>query len=330
MSRKSVLIVTHTADDHVPLVEVELARLNAPFFRFNTDTYFAEFALAKNAPNVRFFGDLRRCAGDEFGAVLFRHIKSEPAARYDDLDVRRLVVSEIEAALEGAILALQPNLWINHPFANKNTRNKLLQLRVAAGLGFEVPETIVTSNPTRIRRSFEQWGGQMVAKLVGGQLVGLSIDEQFVIHTTKLTPSDLEDDASLSATPAIYQRQIQKAYDLRVTVIGDRVFSCRIGSQARQESTVDWRAAGFRTLEHDLVDLPPKVRTLCHAIVKRYGLHMAGIDLVQRDDGSCVFLEINAAGQWRWIEEKTGAPIASEIAQQLESAASGAMFREYP
>jgi glutathione synthase/RimK-type ligase-like ATP-grasp enzyme len=117
---------------------------------------------------------------------------------------------------------------------------------------------------------------------------------------------------------------------VRVTVIGDRVFSCRIRSQARQESTVDWRAAGFRSLEHDVVELPTEVQTLCRAIVKRYGLHMAGIDLVQRGDGSYVFLEINAAGQWRWIEEITGAPIASEIAQQLNSASSGAVFHEYP
>jgi glutathione synthase/RimK-type ligase-like ATP-grasp enzyme len=320
VSRKSVLIVTHSADDHVPLVERELARLDTSFFRFNTETYFAEFALAKSAPNVQFFGDSRQHAGEEFGAVLFRHIKTEPAVHYDELDARRLVVSEMEAALEGSVLALQPNLWINHPFANKNTRNKVLQLRVAAGLGFEVPETVVTSEPSRIRRCFELWGGQMVAKLVGGQLVGRSIDEQFVIHTTKLTVSDIEDDASLSATPALYQRLVQKAYDVRVTVIGDRVVSCRIGSQARQESTVDWRAAGFRSLEHEV----------CRAIVKRYGLHMAGIDLVQRGDGSYVFLEINAAGQWRWIEEMTGAPIASEIAQQLNSASSGAVSHEYP
>ena len=158
---------------------------------------------------------------------------------------------------------------------------------------------------------------------MGGQLVGRTVEDQFVIHTTRLRSTDLEDDGSLSASPAIYQRLVEKASDVRVTVIGDTIFACRISSQAHTDGAVDWRAAGFRELEHRLIELPSDIKALCRAIVRRYQLHMAGIDLIERCDGTYVFLEINAAGQWRWVEEMTNVPIAAEIARQLSEAISG-------
>lgn len=334
MNRRSILIVTHSADDHVPLIEIELAQLGTQFVRFDTDTFVsgseAEFAIEASAPQVGLSVGTKKHCGEEFAAVLFRHIKTPQPAQQDDPDARRLVASEMAAALEGSILALEPALWINHPLANKNTRNKVLQLRVAARLGFEIPDTILTSNPARIRRSFEQWDGQMVAKLVGGQIVGRSVDDQFVIHTTRLEARDLDDESALAAAPALYQRLIAKASDLRVTVIGDTIFACRIASQVHHDGVVDWRAAGFRALQHSAIELPAELQALCRAIVRRFGLHMAGIDLIERPDGSYVFLEINAAGQWRWIEEMTGQRVAAEIARHLNAAALGREFGERP
>jgi len=326
------LIVTHAADDHVPLIEIELAQLGTQFVRFNTDTFVsgseAEFAIEAGAPYVRLRVGTKKHPGDEFAAVLFRHIKAPQPTHQDDPDARRLVASEMAAALEGSILALEPALWINHPQANKNTRNKVLQLRVAARLGFEIPDTILTSDSAHIRRCFEQWDGQMAAKLVGGQIVGRSVDDQFVIHTTRLEAQDLDDDAALAAAPATYQRLIAKASDVRVTVIGDTIFACRIASQVHSDGVVDWRAAGFRALPHSAIELPVELQTLCRSIVRRFGLHMAGIDLNERPDGSYVFLEINAAGQWRWVEEMTGQRIAAEIARHLNAAALGREFGE--
>jgi glutathione synthase/RimK-type ligase-like ATP-grasp enzyme len=163
----------------------------------------------------------------------------------------------------------------------------------------------------------------MVTKLVGGQLVGRTVDEQFVIHTARLTEADLEDAAVLAASPAIYQRLIAKAYDLRVTVIGDTVFACRIASQEHAAGKVDWRSAGYRELDHYIVELPSHTQGLCRSLVRHFGLHMASIDLIERPDGSHVFLEINAVGQWAWIEQMTGQPIAAEIAGQLTAVAMG-------
>jgi hypothetical protein len=86
-SRRSILIVTHSDDDHVPRVEAELKRQDASFVRFDTDTYLrgndAQFVVEVGSPRSEFRIGSAEHRGDEFAA----------AAGPDD-PTRRLVVSE--------------------------------------------------------------------------------------------------------------------------------------------------------------------------------------------------------------------------------------------
>src|SRR6266851_4864116 len=43
------------------------------------------------------------------------------------------------------------------------------------------------------------------------------------------------------------------------------------------------------------------------------------LDFLVTPEGKWVFLEINPNGQWAWIEEETGLPIAAAIADALRS-----------
>jgi glutathione synthase/RimK-type ligase-like ATP-grasp enzyme len=134
----------------------------------------------------------------------------------------------------------------------------------------------------------------------------------------------------LSACPAIYQRRIAKQHELRVTVVGDEIFACRIDSQAREESRVDWRAAGYTSLDHRACELDEAVADRCRALLRTLGLEIAGLDFIVTPEGETVFLEINAAGQWAWVEQETGLPIAAAIARRLAGAARGGRVRPIP
>ena len=163
------------------------------------------------------------------------------------------------------------------------------------------------------------WAGQMVAKLVGGQIVADTVDSQYVVLTTLITPEELEDDDSLSACPAIYQRRVEKQYEIRVTVVGDEVFACRIDSQALKLSQVDWRAVGPSALDCKPYELDNAVADRCRALLRQLGLETAGLDLIVTPAGETVFLEANAAGAWAWVEQATGLPIAAAVARRLSS-----------
>jgi glutathione synthase/RimK-type ligase-like ATP-grasp enzyme len=306
------------------LVRAELEKLGIEVVWFDTDDYgtasSVTFAVEDGTPRVLLrIGGAEHC-GDTVRAVLFRHIRLPQAPHVDGLAARRMAESEWRAALEGALLALEPALWVNHPYANRLARNKLLQLRLAARLGFRVPETRVTADPRYIREQYRAWNGRMVAKLAGGQIVGDTVESQYVIFTTAITPEDLEDDDALSACPAIYQQRVEKRHELRVTVVGDEIFACRIDSQAHEAAQVDWRNAGAAALDHQPCELDEPVADRCRALLRQLGLEIAGLDLIVTPEGETVFLEINAAGQWAWVEKATGLPIAAAIARRLAGA----------
>jgi glutathione synthase/RimK-type ligase-like ATP-grasp enzyme len=153
--------------------------------------------------------------------------------------------------------------------------------------------------------------------LVGGQIVAPEVDEQYVVHTTLIEEGDLVSDAALAACPAIYQRRVEKAFDLRVTVVGERLFACRIDSQDSEQGAVDWRRAGPGALPIRRCELDGDTAGKCIALMRRLGIDFAGLDLIVTPEGETVFLEANAAGQWLWVQEATGLPIASAIVDQL-------------
>jgi glutathione synthase/RimK-type ligase-like ATP-grasp enzyme len=330
----AVLVVTHGVDDHAPLVRTELDQLGVEVAWFDTDNYRhandLTFAVDSGLPVVHLRIGGREYCGDVFTAILYRHVRLPVAPHIVDREARRMAESELRWTLEGTLLALEPALWVNHPHANRLARSKLLQLRLATRLGFAVPDTRVTADPQEICRQYQAWDGRMVAKLVGGQIVGTTVDSQYVVYTTLITEEDLQNDEALSACPAIYQRLVDKRHDLRVTVVGDEVFTCRINSRQHEVGRVDWRVAGYTALDLQPCDLDAAVANRCRALTRALGLEIAGIDLIVTPEGETVFLEINAAGQWAWVQEATGLPIAASIARRLVSGGDGAVITMCP
>jgi glutathione synthase/RimK-type ligase-like ATP-grasp enzyme len=276
----------------------------------------AEFVIAGGRARTRLHVDGGEIDSDDIDAVLYRHLHLREAPFILAPKARELAESELRATLEGALLAVDA-YWLNHPYANRLARNKPLQLALAACEGLTVPETRITDDPEEIRALHRRWSGGLVAKLVGGQLVAPKVDEQYVVHTTLVEEEDLRSDAALAACPAIYQRRVEKAFDLRVTVVGERLFACRIDSQGSERGAVDWRQAGPDSLPIHQCELDGEIAGKCLALMRRLGLDLAGLDLIVTPEGETVFLEVNATGQWLWVQEATGLPIASAIVDQL-------------
>jgi glutathione synthase/RimK-type ligase-like ATP-grasp enzyme len=252
-------------------------------------------------------------------AILYRHLHLHEAPHVADPQARELARSELRATLEGALLAIDC-YWLNHPYANRLARNKPLQLALAARLGLAVPETQITDDPQEIRDLHEHWGGAMVAKLVGGQVVMPGSEEPYVVFTTPVSAEDLSSEEALGACPAIYQRRVEKAFDLRVTVIGERLYACRIDAEQEQGAALDWRLGGLQAAAISSVQLEDGVASRCLALMRALNLDLAGLDFIVTPEGETVFLEVNAAGQWLWVQQATGMDIAGAIAERLIAA----------
>src|SRR5262249_50266763 len=116
-----------------------------------------------------------------------------------------------------------PWCWMNRPSTLDIAANKLVQLDRARSAGLPVPGTLVTNDP-RAARAFVAAGATIVKPVVSGGLPA-SRRSLRAVYTTQVTRDDLRDDAAVSAAPAIYQRRVPNAFDLRVTVVGALVFA---------------------------------------------------------------------------------------------------------
>lgn len=300
-----------------------LAERGMPAVRFDTDAPYkgslAQVAISGGRPHSYLHVSDSWLCCDDVSSVLYRHLQLPEANHIEDPEARELARSELRATLEGALLGLDA-YWLNHPYANRLARHKPSQLALAVREGLTVPETRITDDPEQVRDLYRRWEGRMVAKLAGGQLTASELDAQYAVFTTLIEEVDLAESASLSACPAIYQRLIEKDFDLRVTVVGEQIFACRIKVESSEHPSVDWRAADRNAVSISELEVDASLAERCLALVRRLGLEYAGLDFVVTPAGEAIFLELNAAGRWLWVEDATGQPIAAAIADRLGSA----------
>lgn len=207
--------------------------------------------------------------------------------------------------------------WFSHPNQIILAEDKPKQLRLASDIGFSVPKTVITNSLSSIKSLFME--GDVVAKPLKQALLEESNgeDSKVIFTSTVQSVTDVDEDA-LRVAPVIFQQKIHKRFDIRVTVVEDKVFPVAIKSQAFEKTKTDWRHSSVIELEHEVYELPSDIAEYCCSIVKKLGLRFGAIDLVMDTSEKIWFLECNPNGQWAWIENRTGLPIASAIVDSME------------
>lgn len=217
----------------------------------------------------------------------------------------------------GGVLCAQPWRWIDHPGAVADASYKPRQLRVAAQCGLSVPRSLVTNVGAQAREFAAEVGGALVYKSLSTGVV-TEQDEVRIIYTSRLTAEDL-DDRAIALCCHLFQEWVPKKFDVRLTVVGDRYFAVAVHTD-RPEAKVDWRCR-YNDLRYEVCQTPGEVRCGVRAYLRKFDLTFGAFDFSVTPDGRWWFLECNPAGQWGWIAEETGVPIAEAIADELIGAA---------
>jgi len=190
---------------------------------------------------------------------------------------------------------------VNRPAAMAANNSKPYQLGVIARLGFEVPDTLVTTAPEEVRR-FRRRHGRVIYKSVSGIR---SIVSQ--LHDESLARL-----ADVANGPTQFQEHIT-GEDVRVHVVGDELFATRVSSCAD-----DYRyASATSPAELAAVEIPAAIADRCRAASRAMGLPVAGIDLRRTPDDRWVCFEVNPSPAFTFYEHATGQPIGEAIARLL-------------
>lgn len=292
-----------------------LQDIGSPVVRVNTeDLPFSgviDYSIGVNEPTAIFS---ERAATDWFSAVWYRRLRVPTKPAEMDAGVYDFCVRESRSALIGGLIG-HDTRWMSHPGAIWRAEFKPYQLQVAAQIGLEIPKTLISNRPESIRE-FHQHYGSIIAKPVrSGYVVKNGVE--CAVFTTKLEDEVFNDLSDAALSPTIYQEFLPKAYDIRVTIVGSKLFAVSIDSQSDPSATIDWRKTENPLLPHSPITLPESLQRSLLELMSRLSLFYGAIDLVLTPDGRFVFLEINPNGQWLWIDETLSLGISQSIAEWL-------------
>jgi hypothetical protein len=117
------------------------------------------------------------------------HFACEPAA----LDY---IEAEFTETLLGLYSLLHNVKWINDPFPTRIAHRKMLQLQVAASVGFSIPRTVITNNPETALAFARSLPGDIAIKSLGSVSVfapsGRDGAIQYGLFTRRVSLVELE------------------------------------------------------------------------------------------------------------------------------------------
>jgi glutathione synthase/RimK-type ligase-like ATP-grasp enzyme len=184
---------------------------------------------------------------------------------------KEVVNASAPSALLGALLTHFEGTWVSDPDATRRAENKLLQLRAAQAAGFKVPRTLVSQNPSEIRRFCGALNGQAVLKT-------LRATPSAQLFTLKVTPEHLADDDGLRLCPTIFQQYVAGDTHVRALCTGTGVHAVTIVS-----ADLDWRVN--LNVPITPVELAPSVNARLGRVLNLLGLKMGVVDLKMDEIG---------------------------------------------
>ena len=219
-----------------------------------------------------------------------------------NINLSNIAETEKINLLRGTVLNIPIKSWVNHILDMDKAGYKLHQLNVVE---MKHPRTVITNRKEVIKKVFQD---RFVIKTLRSQNLGL---ESGILKTT-LTNVDDVDKIDFNFMPVICQEFIDKICDIRVTIIGNKIFSAKIFSLS-EKTKID-----YKNLKLEIFELPQNIKDKLLKLNRYYNLNYSAIDLIQDKNGKIYFLELNPNGQYLWIEEELKLPISFNIASFIK------------
>lgn len=317
-----ILIFTNKQDVHTDEVIRKLEQKNRGVFRLNSEDLLLKYQTNFYINEKGFWeGDIT----DELGRVL--NLKTLKVAwlrkpeftffsdRKAESESEQFIASEINALIN--ILYSLPNIkWINDPFIANRAKVKFQQLLLANKYGIKTPKTVITRQPEKAKEFFLECGEEVLIKTIyTGNVIISGISQG--IPSRKIGKNDFYNYyENIALAPTQLQEYVEKAFELRVTIIGEKVFAVKIDSQLNEETKIDWRLH-TKMNPHSVFQLPLNIEKFCIDFLKEQGLLYGAMDFIVTPKNEYVFLENNPFGQYLWLEIETEIPLTEEMINLL-------------
>jgi glutathione synthase/RimK-type ligase-like ATP-grasp enzyme len=323
MKQPSVLIITHSQDNEcIEQVTRFVAALGANVVRLNVDLYPTACSLTSIFSEGKWqtflCQDNQQISLDDIVSVWYRRGYNLAKGLSDVLEkeYRSAAVGEARQTVLGMIEGLDC-FHIARPSQYRRMDSKEEQLKIAVACGLDVPATCISNDPAMVRAFIAKTGWPIVAKMQSSFAIYRG-NEENVVFTNELNESHLAGLDSVRYCPMVFQQKIEKQLELRVTIVGQKLFAFSIDSQKEKNAATDWRKEGKKLLsEWQLYQLPEAIEQSLLQLMDHFGLNYGAADLLLDPDGKYYFLEVNAAGEYFWLDRLCDNAISKAIAEML-------------
>lgn len=314
MKKPDILIISPQDDGHTAVVKKHIEHMAPDLntFVLNSQDFPQKIQINSHFNNNNHYKTIvdeeqNEISLNNIRSVWFRRPKPpsiDPEIK--DNDAVEFAQVESEHCLYGLWHSTIPALWVNPISEMKQANHKIYQLQLAQNLGIKVPDTLITNSPQQAKEFYNKY-----PKII---FKSLSSKQKTSFATKVLTEKELPVLDSVSFSPVIFQQFIPALYDLRVTIIDNRIFSAKIYSQ-QSERKLDWRSDWGIKIEP--YQLPTQIEKKLLHLMKKLRLVYGAIDLRVTPNNDYIFFEINVGGQFLFIEIETELPISQTLAELL-------------
>lgn len=328
---QKVLIITHSQDNEcIDIVSGKLKAQGAHVVRFNVDKYPLEYSLSSCYENKewRIYLDFegKRESIQDITALWYRRSHNLGSGLKELLEGEYLssVHGEIRQTLFGMLEGMHC-FQIGKFSQYRRLDSKEEQMKIASALGLNIPETCITNSPEEARRFVLDHEQGAIVKMQSSFAIYRE-GREHVVFTNVITKDNLGSIDSLQYCPMQFQEKIEKARELRITIVGDAVFAFAVDSQKMENAKVDWRREGLELLaQWEPYELPAAIKEKLLRLMDIYGVNYGAIDIIVTPDDEYYFLEINSAGEYFWLDRL----VEHKISEQIANVLLGNAFRRY-
>lgn len=295
-----ILIVSSIYDFSTDLVVQELEKREVNYFRLNRETF----------PNYRLTIDIKNKSLEVVADGVSYKVTSDIRSIYyrqpiflrntpsDSLTIDEQLTRSQWMGFLRSLTIFDKARWLNRLEATYLAETKAYQLRIASDVGFRIPTTLIGNDASQFHKLF---GNQVIIKSLDTILLR-DADDCLFTYSTVENVKEL-DDENVAAAPLTVQDYITPKIDIRVTVIGNKLYAVKITS-AGNGIEGDWRTVERDRVEYSYIKLPKVIENYCFELLRHLKLSFGAIDLILSNN-QFVFLEINPTGEWGWLVDSS-------------------------
>lgn len=193
--------------------------------------------------------------------------------------------------------------WINRKEAAYRANFKLLQLKIASECGFLIPTTLCSNDPQEIKQFIHAYEQEGVVYKPMCSHFWFESQHTKITYTARVKSQYLPKQPVLQAVPGIFQVEIKKKFELRITCFGQYLVAAKLHSQQHSDGMIDWRAIHHARMLVEPFELPEEIAQAIRLFMQRMGLVFGALDMIVTPENEYIFLEVNEQGQFLWLEE---------------------------